>query len=452
MSRPLALALVAVACPAAAAPPAVVPVGITISPTEYAAMQPRGGFPGFGPRPPMAPPDPTRETHKNTFGMDLPWAAADVTVGGETFKGVGLRYKGNGTILDASRTAQKSFRVDLDRNGGAGRYRGSKTINLHCGVADPSGYREAFGYAIYRAAGVPAPATAFAEVRLTVPGRHDAELLGLYTVTEEVDKPFLRAHFGTDKGLLLKPEGVRDFEFRGDDWARYEKAYRPKRQPTADEARRLVAFSRLVQAADDAAFGREVGSFLDVDAYLRFLAVTAFVANVDSFFALGHNYYLYLHPTTGRLHFVPWDLDRAFANHPLFGTAEQKMDLSLTRPYPGRHRLTERVLALPGVGDRYKALLRELSGTAFARERLLKDLDAAAAALKEPLARDAAAARARKEGDTTAMLQAMYGAADLRAFVERRTASVAAQLAGTSPGYVPAAGFGPFGPPPAKKE
>ena len=39
-----------------------------------------------------------------------------------------------------------------------------------------------------RAAGVPAPRTAYAEVTLTVPGKFDREYLGLYTVIEQVDK------------------------------------------------------------------------------------------------------------------------------------------------------------------------------------------------------------------------------------------------------------------------
>ena len=76
----------------------------------------------------------------------------------------------------------------------------------------------------------------------------------------------------------------------------------------------MIAFARLVHKADDATFRKEIGSYLDIDSYLRFLAATAFVANSDSFFVLGHNYYLYLHPKTNKLHFIPWDLDRAFAN------------------------------------------------------------------------------------------------------------------------------------------
>ena len=75
---------------------------------------------------------------------------------------------------------------------------------------------------------MPASRTALAEVRLTVPGKYDKELLGVYTVVEEVDKPFLRDHFGTDKGLLMKPEGLREFEDQGDDWGRYKRPVRPE--------------------------------------------------------------------------------------------------------------------------------------------------------------------------------------------------------------------------------
>ena len=292
----------------------VVPVRLTIPATEYAAMQPRraaGGFPGFGPAPKDPPPVADgRELHRNTFGMDLPWAAGDVTIGDQTFNDVGVRYKGNGTIGDAARTAKKSLKIDLDRRGGGGRYLGSKSINLHCGVADPSHFREAFGYALYRAAGVPAPRTGFAEVWLTVPGQFADRPVGLYTLTEEVDGAFLRDRFGTDAGLLMKPEGLRDFEDKGADWKRYAGQYRPKREPTADEAKRVIAFAKMVHKADDAAFAADVGDRLEVDGYLRFLAVTSLIANPDSLFTGGHNYYLHLHPKTGRLQFLPWDLDR----------------------------------------------------------------------------------------------------------------------------------------------
>ncbi|MBN9521181.1 CotH kinase family protein [bacterium] len=433
----------AAADPAAYAPGKLWPVHITLSAEEDAAIQPRGGY-GFGPpKAPATPIDPNREVHRNTFGVDLPWGTGAVAVGDQAFAKVGIRYKGNGTIGDAARTIRKSFKIDLDRAGGTGRFAGSKSINLHCEVTDPSRCREVLGYEVYRAAGVPAPRTALAEVRLTVPGKYDRELLGLYTVVEAVDKSFLKDRFGDDTGLLMKPEGLREFEDRGNDWDKYKAQYLPKREPTAAEAGRVIGFARLVHKGDDAAFEKEIGSYLDVDTYLRFVAATAFVANTDNLF-FGHNYCLYLNPRTSRLHVIPWDLDRAFANFPVLGSNRQQMDLSLTHPYSGAHRLTDRLLAIPEVGVQYQKLLKELSATAFAKDRLLARLAEAEAAVKAPLERDQRAAVARKEPPGASL---MFGTPPaLKTFIEKRTASVAAQVAGVSKGYVPAP-LGVGGPP-----
>lgn len=454
------LALAASARPALAddksAPAAVVfesgkiwPVHLTLSAEEYAAIEPRRarGAPGFGP-PPKAPEKPAgsdREAHRNNFGMDLPWGAGAITVGDKTFEKVGIRHKGNGTIFDTSRTIKKSFKIDLDRAGGDGRFGGSKTINLHCGVTDPTKLRETLAYELYRAAGVPAPRTSLAEVRLTVPGKYDKELLGLYTLVEEADKPFLKNRFGDDKGLLMKPEGLRDFTHLGDDWARYKPTYAPKRDATADETRRMIEFAKLVHLGDDAAFRKDISSYLDVDNYLRFLATTAFAANTDSFFGLGHNYHMYLHPKTNKIHFIPWDVDRAFAN---FGNANQNMDLSLTHPYAGTHRLTERLLATPEISAAYQKLLKDLVAGPFAKERFLKELDALEKVVKEPREREAKAAANRREGGGGfGPPGGMFGVPpELAAFIKTRTESVTAQLDGKSKGFIPT-GFGGFGRP-----
>jgi spore coat protein H len=415
-------------------------VHLTIPAEEFKAMQPLSanpGFLGFGasrPKPPPTADGKPREMRRNMFGVDLPWATGSVTIGDQTFALIGLRYKGNGTIGDASRSIKKSFKLDLDRHGGTEQFFGMKTVNLHSGVADPSKCRETMGYAVYRSAGVPAARTALAEVRLSVPGKYDRELLGVYTVVEDAGKPFLRKNFGTDKGLLMKPEGLRDFEDKGDDWNRYKGQFRPKREATAEESKRLIAFAKLVHKADDAAFRKEIGSYLDLDNYLRFLAATAFVANTDSFFVLGHNYDLYLHPKTGRLHFIPWDLDRAFSNFPILGSNRQQMDLSFSHPYRGPHRLTDRVLAMPGMAERYRKLLKELATTAFDKGRLLKELDAVERATKDLIARDVKAGAARKDGAPPWFFGVPPA---LRTFIEKRTESVAAQVAGKSKGYVP---------------
>jgi len=417
-------------------------VRIHISPDEYEAMQPRSrGLFGLGAAPkPKSDTNEKREIHRNNFGVDLPWATGSVTFGDRSFKNVGIRYKGNGTIGDAANSAKKSFKIDLDHFGGTETYRLRKTINLHCEMADPSQLREALGYSIYRAAGVPAPRTAFAEVRLTVPGKFEDHFLGLYTVVEQVEKRFLRDHFGPDKGLLMKPEGARDFDHKSEDWKAYKDAYQAKREPTADELKRLIGFCRLVHKADDETFRKEIGSYLGIDNYLRFLAATAFIANTDCIFVTGHNYFLYLHPTTGRFHFAPWDLDRSFVNFPILGTNDQTMDLSFSHPYSGEHRLTDRLLSDPAVIERYQTLLRELSADAFRKDRLEKELETLEQAILDLKVRDAKSVAERKE-QPYAPPGFLGKPPELRPFIAKRTESLAAQLAGVSIGHISAGGF-----------
>jgi hypothetical protein len=453
----LLLAFALVAPPLAAANPKptafeqakVWPVHITLDAKEYAAMQPpAGGFRGFGAPPPPKEVKPgERETHQNVFGVDLPWAKGTVTIDGQTFEGVAVRYKGNGTILETGRTAKKSLKIDLDKHGGTGTFRGVKTLNLHCGVTDPSKLRETLSYAVFRAAGVPAPRTAFAEVTLSVPGKFDNELLGLYTLVQPVDKAFLKENFKADAGLLMKPERMPGLDFLGDDWERYKPTYQPKRDATPDERKRVMAFTRLVNRADDAAFRNEIESYLDVDAFLRFLAVHSVLVHMDSFFVTGHNYCLYLHPDTKRFHFIPWDVDRSFANFPIFGTPAQQLDLSLTKPYQAS-RLADRLMAIPGMGERYLKVAKEVVAAGFDKEKLLKEIDGLRAVTKDPMAREAKAMTGRKETPAPPFMG--VAPPDLPAFVEKRSASIAAQLDGKSKGYVPPAGGfgGGFGGPP----
>jgi spore coat protein H len=429
----------------------VLAVKLSLTAQEYAAMQPPAGstfgmFGGAaGPR--LKSLDATgtdpREIHRNGFGVDLPWARGTVTIDGQRFADVGLRYKGNGTFGDAVRCTKKSFKLELDRHGQTARFEGLKTLNLHCGVADPSKCRETFAYEVYRAAGVPTPRTCLAEVRLSVPGKFDDELLGVYTLVEQVDKPFLKDMFGSDKGVLMKPERMREFDYLGETWDRYKDRYGAKSDPSPKEAAGIIEFSRLIHKADDAAFRAGIEKVLDLDSYFRFLAGTAFICNLDNIFAIGHNVQIYRNPKTDKLHFIPWDVDRSFANFGIYGSADQQMDLNMLRPYPGKHKLNDRILAVPEFAQRYQAILKDLSAKAFARQNLERDLARLQGVVKGLLAKELVAAKARKEvGFGYEPAPFLGKAPDMETYLVKRTDSLAAQIAGTSKGYAPTGGFG----------
>src|SRR5262249_35761707 len=302
--------------------------------------------------------------------------------------------------------------------------------------------------AVFRAAGVPAPRTAFAQATLTIPGKYDRELLGTYTLVEQVSKTFLKDHFKSAKGLLLKPEGIRAMEYLGDDWAPYEKRYNAKSDADPKLRQRLIDFSRLVDRGADEAFRKQIGSYLAVDEYLRFIAVNALVSNLDSIFMMGHNYYIYLPSESGKVVFMPWDLDLSLAGFPMAGGPDQQADLSLTHPFAGENRLFDRLMANREISEQYQKILKDLASTCFAKDSRRKQVDAIEQVTKEPLAKEKAAAEKRREfgggfgPPGPGGPPEIFGRGlNLRGFITKRTESVAAQLAGKSKGTVPGMGF-----------
>lgn len=421
---------------------------LSLTAEEYAAMQPAqgGGF-GFPPPPKVEKKPGDRETHRSAFNMEFPWAVAAFTADGKTIDKVGLRYKGNSTYLSTNRGLKRSFKIDLDKHSESARFHGLKSLTLNCGVMDTTRGREALAYSIYRAAGVPAPRTAYAELTITVPGKYDKEHVGLYTVVETVDKNFLKLNYKNDAGLLMKPERIRGLDYLGEDWARYKDNYQPKRDATADEQKRMIAFTKLVNQGTDAEFNKEIAGYLDIEAFLKYMAATALVSNLDSFFTLGHNYCLYLHPETKKFHFVPWDVDLSMGNFGIFGTKEQQMDLNLKKPY-ATNRLADRLMANKEIADKYPAILKEMAAKAFVKDKLMAEVAALEKVVKPLLEKETKAITARKEPTgPQGFGGGMFGqpAPDLRTFVEKRSQSVAAQLEGKSQGFTPQ-GFG-FGQP-----
>ncbi len=427
-------------------------IELQFSADEFDAIQPAaGGFgvPG-GPPPAREEKKETkkREAEKNFFGTDFPWVEADFTANDTTLKKVGVRYAGDITYFVSARGLKRPLKIAFDKFDKQ-RFHGLSAVQLHAMPLDPAKAREALASSVFRASGVVAPRTAFAEVTLTVPGKHDKTYLGLFTVVENVDAQFLNDRFGSDQGLLLKPARMRGIDFLGDDWDRYKDQYQPHREATNKEAARVVAFAKLINQATDAEFEKQIDSYLDVEAFLRFMAANALTSNLESFLALGSNYSLYLDSKTDKFTLIPGDLEFSFANFLLIGSAEQLMDLSLKKPYPGENKLPDRLLAIRDVSLKYENLLKELSQTVVTKDQLLKDAEAISQATKEPLEKEAKAVAARKDpppgfGGPGGGGPPPPQPPDLGTFAEKRIASIGSQLSGQSKGYVPQQfGFGP---------
>src|SRR5262249_13668685 len=147
----------------------------------------------------------TRPGLAGYLGVDHQFGKADVTIDGETIRGVGLRFKGNGTFLEGQSKQKPPFKIDFSELNKGVRFRGLAKINLHNCATDPSMLREALSYELFREASVVCSRVGFAKVSITVPGTFAHKPLGLYTLVEQVDQRFLKDRYGSADGLLLKP-------------------------------------------------------------------------------------------------------------------------------------------------------------------------------------------------------------------------------------------------------
>ncbi|MDB6037848.1 MAG: hypothetical protein JWM99_1689 [Verrucomicrobiales bacterium] len=417
---------------------------LLISAKDYAAMQPHSN--DSDDRSSERTPNPNliaiKDSHRSG-GNDFPWVHAELTAGKISYTNIAVRYKGHFTYGASSRLLKRSLKIDLVHYGEKGRFGSLKKLTLNAGILDPGKSREALAYAVYRDANVPAPRTAFAEVYLTVPGRYNGELLGLFTLVEDIDDSFLQDHFGEANGLLLKPEGVRGPDFLGIDWKDYIDRYKPVREASTDQAEALIALARLIDQSKPEEFREKIESCLDVDEFLRYLAVTAMVVDLDSPLAMPQNFYLYFSAKSKKLLYLPWDLDLSFAAWPMGGSPDEQMNLSLIHPYTGRYKLIDRVLNVPKFRALYLEIVSQISATCFSEQELLKRISVIESFLKEPLARELKAVSARGESGETAQARDIAARAPaLRDFAIKRPRSIEQQLARTTDGYIPGNPFG----------
>ena len=321
----------------------VIDVHITIKPEEWAKLQPpKGTKMDFGVAIEGLMADAMTGGHfrseKSTrpglagyLGVDHQYGKAEITIDGETVKGIGLRYKGNGTFLEyveGDVTRRLSFKIDFNEYDDELEFRGLTKVNLNNG----SLMREPLSYELFREAGIHCSRVGYAKVNLTISGKVDRQPHGLYTVVEQVDKRFLKDRYGSAKGLLMKPSTFGAFRYFGEEWDEYEVGFVPKTNPTEEQKQRVIEFARLIHKSEDDAFEEEVESYLDVDQFLRFLAVNVLLTNLDSFLGGSQNHYIYLEPDSNKFQFFPWDMDISFGVFPFNGTPETRRKLCIDHP------------------------------------------------------------------------------------------------------------------------
>ncbi|MSP16693.1 MAG: hypothetical protein EXR73_08820 [Myxococcales bacterium] len=408
---------------------------------------------GPGPDAATAPPDYARLfPDDRIIDVDLTFADADwatlmadpladvyvparLTWDGIVLDEIAVRFKGNSSRNSIERMdgERYSMKLDLDEYVTGQRLLGLDKLNLNNGFKDPSCLRERIGTSIYRAFDVPTSRTAF--VRLTKNG----VLFGLYLAVEQVEADFLRAHFADATGALYKPEMPDgDLVYRGGTIDSYP-GIEVKSDPDTTDHTALIALLDVLAHAPAAELEAQLEATLDVEGFLRYLAVTTALVSLDSYQGSAHNYYLYEDKVAARIVVLPWDTNETFGNFSCMGLVGSLLDLPYDAPICGaaaRRPLVMRVLAVPAFLARYEALLAELIAGPFAPATVAADVQAQAALIRDDVAADPTRFYPLGDFDTNVTtdlvqmgpmgrVQTVFG---LTSFVERRAAALTTQL------------------------
>ena len=251
------------------------------------------------------------------------WVPVNVTFEGNTWQHVGLRLKGGSSLVRSWNAGllKLPFRLDFDRFEKEypavkdQRFYGYSKLSFTNNAMDDSFLREKISTDLLREFGVPAALAGWARVYLDV--GDGPRYMGLFAMTEMPSKTLLEREFGNSSGNLYKPQGA------GANWAAvssnpvavfqqsFEKENNASAQDWSDVRAAVDALHSPDRLTDPEAWRAGLATRFNMDGFLQWMAANAVLGNGDSYGFIAHNYYLYADTASGKLSWIPWDLDLA---------------------------------------------------------------------------------------------------------------------------------------------
>lgn len=277
-------------------------------------------------------------------------SAQSVTINGQVFNNVGVKYKGNSSYNP--NYVKNPLHIELDTYVNQ-NYEGYTDIKLSNVFFDPSFVRETTAYSILSQY-MHAPLANYANVYI------NGNLIGLYTNVESISKKFVNTHFGSNNNAFFScspPAGagpgttnLPNLAYLGTNSASYESAYEIKSTTGWDD---LINLTNTLSNNTS-----NIESVLDVDRALWMLAFDNLFVNIDSYIGqFKQNYYLYK-DDNGRFNPILWDLNMSFGTFGQTGTTNLNTTLAkrqlnhLLHSGDAAWPLVQKLLAVP----RYKKM------------------------------------------------------------------------------------------------
>lgn len=223
----------------------------------------------------------------------------------DLFESIGFRLRGN-TSQGANK---KSYKVSFNTFVPGRKYNGLEKLNINGEHNDPSVIRSKVCWDLCRKMGIPAPRANHVELYI------NDEYWGLYINVEHIDEEFVQLRFGEELGNLYKCLWPADLEYLGSNPNLYKmefdgrRAYDLKTNTAEDDYSDLAHFIDVLNNTPAEDLPCELESIFDVQNFLKVIALDVLIGNWDGHIFNQNNFYLYSNPQTGKIHYIPYDLD-----------------------------------------------------------------------------------------------------------------------------------------------
>ena len=291
---------------------------------------------------------------------------ATLREGTNIWRDVAVRLKGNTSFRTVD--DKPSFTVNCERFRAAQRFHGLNKIYLNNSVEDPSYLNEKLGSEMFSTANLPAPRVSHAIVELN--GRR----LGLYVLKEGLAEEFFARHFQRTDGHIYEPQAGVAPDVTGPMTRTFDETTGDNR-----DLQRLATAS----ARDPATRWKTLGEILDLDRFVRFMALEVLSGHRDGYCLARNNFRIYHDPTSGKFVFLPDGMDQLFgrADFPVEPHMAGVVAKAILETDEGRHA--------------YRACLTQVFTNCFKAEALINRVHAWSDAIAPKLTR--AEARALRD-------------------------------------------------------
>jgi spore coat protein H len=263
---------------------------------------------------------------------------------------VGIRSRGGST----RNTIKPGLRIDFNRYEDKQQFLGLKSVALDNLAQDASMMKERLSMELFSKLGL--PASREVNTRFYVNG----EYAGLYTIIESVDKDFLKRTLGEDGGYLYEyvNNGNYRFEYLGSDPSLYSpRLFDPKTHEIDPDPSPIEAMIRTMNTVSDADFPTAIAPYIDLQLFMKYLAVEDFLAETDGILTGMNNFHLYRFAGKNLSQFIPADKDLTFGGPP---TNADRYATPFLR-FAGKNVLIRRALNVTEARTAYFDTLRYLT-------------------------------------------------------------------------------------------